>query len=414
MILKELTDEQFNSFKNNFNYSSLYQSIAYKNVMEKENYDTLILGLIDNNNILAASLILIEKKGKIKYAYAPKGFIIDYNDFNLLKIFTIEIKKYLSKKNIAAIKLCPMIIKSTFDVKYKITNYNNYYDNIVYNLNKLGYKHLGYNNYFEALKPRFDAILNLDIPYYIIFKNIKKEYRTKIRSAEDKGIKIYKGNLSNIDYLYSQIKKKYPRNLEYFKNIYNEFNKYDNIEFFYSLLDTKFYLNYLQNKYQKQEEICNYYNSMIAGNIKNNEKNITKKIEADKLLNNYKKEIVKATKYLKEYPKGIITSTILIIKDKDEAYIFMDGYDIKYKYLNSKHLLIWKLCERYSKEGFKKFNLGGITNPNIDNNKYKGLNDFKLNFNSLCYEYIGDLELVCNETLYFIYKNVPLKGILKI
>ena len=101
----------------------------------------------------------------IKYGYAPRGFLIDYNNFNLLKIFTYELKKYLGKKNILSIKLCPPVLKSITDMKYNIVNHNNYYDNIIFNLNKLGYKHLGYNNYFEALKPRFEAVIDLNIPY---------------------------------------------------------------------------------------------------------------------------------------------------------------------------------------------------------------------------------------------------------
>lgn len=412
MILRELTDLEFNKFKNSFNSSSLYQSVSYKDVMKQEKFETLLLGLVDNDNILAASLIIIEKKGKIKYGYAPRGFLIDYNNMNLLKIFTTELKKYLGKKNVLSIKLCPMILKTITDMKYNVVSHNNYYDNIIYNLNELGYKHLGYNNYFEALKPRFEAVIDLNIPYYIIFKNIKKEYRTKIRSAEANGIKIYKGTIDEIEYLYSQVKTKYPRNLEYLKNLYNSFN--GNAEFYYSKLDTNEYLNKIQKEYIKQESICQHYNSQISSNIENNERNILKKMEEDKRLNYYKKILVKATKYLKDNPNGIITSTALVIKDKDEAYMIMDGYDKKYKDLNSKHLLIWKLCENYSKKGIKKLNLGGVTNPNIENNKYKGLNDFKFNFNALCYEYLGDIELICNETLYYLYKAVPLKNILKI
>lgn len=412
MILRELTDLEFNRFRNSFNWGSLYQSVSYKEVMNLEKFETLLLGLVDSENILAASLIIIEKKGKIKYGYAPRGFLIDYNNFNLLKIFTYELKKYLSKKNILSIKLCPPVLKSITDMKYNIINHNNYYDNIIFNLNKLGYKHLGYNNYFEALKPRFEAVIDLNIPYYIIFKNIKKEYRTKIRSAEANGIKIYKGTIDEIDYLYSQIKTKYSRNLDYLKNVYNKFG--ENAEFFYSKLDTNIYLNKIQKQYINQEAICQHYNSLISSNIENNEKNIEKKMEEDKKLNYYKKMLVRATKYLKENPNGIITSTILVIKDNEEAYVLIDGYDKKYKDLNSKHLLIWKLCEMYSKKGIKRFNLGGVTNPNIENNKYKGLNDFKFNFNALCYEYLGDIELICNETLYYLYKAVPLKNILKI
>ena len=70
--------------------------------------------------------------------------------------------------------------------------------------------------------------------------------------------------------------------------------------------------------------------------------------------------------------------------------------------------------EKYSKEGYKKFNFGGISNPNLKDNQYKGLNDFKLNFGSKVYEFIGDFELIINNAKYFMYKNVfSLKSILK-
>lgn len=410
MILRELSNKEFETFKNNFYPSSLYQSIEYKNVMENQGFDTLLVGLVEEDNILAASLILTQKHSKLKYAYAPRGFLIDYNNINLLKIFTIELKRYLSKKNIVAVKLCPMIIKSTKDTKYNIVSYSNYYDNIFYNLTNLGYKHLGYNNYFEALKPRYEAIIDLNVPYYILFKNIRKEFRTKIRSAENKGINIYKGDINDLDILYSQIKNKYPRDLKYFKEMYKEFD--DKIELFYSKLDTHHFLEISQTLYQKQEEKCNEMNHLLTQNI-NNSKIINKKMEADKLLDRYKKQLIKATKLLRDYPEGIITSTALVIKNQDEVYLLMDGYNLKYKNFNSKHLLLWKLCENYAKQGFKKFNLGGITNTDLTKNPYKGLNEFKLGFNAIATEYIGDLELICNNTLYFMYRNVPIKGILK-
>ena len=60
---------------------------------------------------------------------------------------------------------------------------------------------------------------------------------------------------------------------------------------------------------------------------------------------------------------------------------------------------------RYAKLGFKKFYLGWVANINKTNNKYKGLNEFKLNFHSNVIEYVGDFELITNSPLYFVYKN---------
>ena len=142
-------------------------------------------------------------------------------------------------------------------------------------------------------------------------------------------------------------------------------------------------------------------------------KNINLKITADKRYNELKLQLIEATNLLKNNPDGIITSSALVVKNKDEVYLLMDGYDNKFKSLNSKHLLLWKLIENYSIQNYKKFNLGGITNPFEKNNKYEGLNTFKLGFNSKVYEYIGDLELVCNNTKYFLIKNSFLKKALK-
>lgn len=409
MYIKELTNEEYKNFTDIYNLKSIYQTVEYGLIMNKQNYETIFLGLMNDSEVIAASLILIEKKDKFKYAYAPRGFLIDYNNYALLETFTKEIKKYLKKLNIIAIKLCPMIIKNIYDKKTKLTIPNEEYENIFYNLKKLGYYHFGYNYYFEALKPRTEAIIDLNLPYYLLFKNIKKEFRTKIRSAENKGVKVYKGNVKNLEYLYIQTKKKYPRDLKYFKDCYKYFNKSKNIDFFYTKLDTALYLKNINENYQNQEKICNEINKKL----KDNQNIINQKLKEDKLLENYRKELIKATNYLKEAPDGIITSSVLIAKNKDECFMLMDGYNPKYKSFNSKHLLIWKLIEKYSKEGYKKFNLGGIADAN-NPDKYKGLNNFKLDFNAKAIEYIGDLELITNKTLYFLYKNsFSLKKILK-
>ena len=206
-----------------------------------------------------------------------------------------------------------------------------------------------------------------------------------------------------------QTKKKYPRDLDYFKDCYKYFSKNNNIDFYYTKLDTKEYLKIKNKQLIEQEKIVNYYNEIVTKNLKN----INLKITADKRYNELKLQLIEATNLLKNNPDGIITSSALVVKNKDEVYLLMDGYDNKFKSLNSKHLLLWKLIENYSIQNYKKFNLGGITNPFEKNNKYEGLNTFKLGFNSKVYEYIGDLELVCNNTKYFLIKNSFLKKALK-
>ena len=185
-------------------------------------------------------------------------------------------------------------------------------------------------------------------------------------------------------------------------------------EFYYAKMDTSIYLNNVRKEYQKQLDLNNKVNEELLISKRNNTKLINKKIELDKSLNNIKNELIYATNLNRENPNGLIVASAFIIKNTDSATLLMDGYDPKFKRVNAKHLLIWKLIERYSKEGLKQFNLGGINNPLAPQSRYKGLNDFKLSFNSSSIEYIGDLELITNKALYFIYRNSsPIRKILK-
>ena len=128
--------------------SSLYQSVEYANTMNLQKTKTILLGMESDGEIKAASLILIEKINGFKYASAPRGFILDYEDTEILEKFTELVTKFLSKKHIIALKINPLIIKSKYNPKTKDITTEASYDELYNKLIKLHYYHLGYNDYF--------------------------------------------------------------------------------------------------------------------------------------------------------------------------------------------------------------------------------------------------------------------------
>lgn len=412
--LKELTNDEFDEFSKKYNISTVYQTSQYALTMNNQDYDSILLGLVDsNNNIQAATLILITNNRKFKFAYSPRGYLIDYRNEELVTLFTSFIKEYLNKNNVVTLKINPPIFKTIYYIKENNIYKNNYYDHILNFLISLGYKHLGYNSYFEGIRPRFEAIINLESDEKDIFDNLKRELKTKIRNAKKTGIKIIKGNDNDLNILYDQIKIKYPRNFKYLEDTYKFFKKNNSIDFYYTKLDTVKYLQETGKSLEEKENEVLKINNKIQSNNSSN-KNISKKMNMDLDVYKYNKQLVEATKLLKEYPDGLITSSALIAKYKDEVTLLIDGHNKLYKNLNAKHLLIWELCKIYKKEGYKKFNLGGIANINIDDNKYKGLNNFKQSFNPYIIEYMGDLEIITNSSLYFMYSNsIAIKNIIK-
>ena len=401
MYIKELTNEEFSTFASSFPYKSFYQTPEYAFVMNHEKNEKFLLKLINNKYIITKTQI---RKG-FKYAYTPRGYLINFNDYNLVEEFTKLLKEFLGKKDIVAFRINPMIIKSIYNNNKEIIYQNKQYDSIFEQLIKLGYNHQGYNDYFETIKPRFESIRNIDRDSNEIYNNIDKNYRKKIKNAIEDGIHIYKGNFNELKYLYEQSKYKYPRSYAFLQDIYKHYDEKGMVDLYYAKLNTEEYLINSQKEHEQLESETNELNYKIMEDIhKDKSKLINKKLTSDSLLNKYENKLITATSLLQDHPNGIVLASIMIIKYYGTVYMFMDGYDMNYRYLNAKHLLLWKVIEEYSKKGFKKFNLGGISNLTKED-KYKGLNEFRMNFGSCAIEYAGDFELVTNNTLYFMYKK---------
>ena len=411
MEFRELTNQEFIDFTSSFKFKSIYQTPEYGFIMNNQGYDSIIVGLLDNGKIIAASLILIRKENGFKYAYSPRGFLLNYNDSDLLITFSTHLKKYLSKKGVMGIKINPMIIKSIYSDNREIKNDN--YDKLYNQLITSNYYHLGYNNFFESLNPRFEAVIDLNKSIETLFNNVKKEYKTKVRNCYNNGIRIFKGNIDTIDEIQQFTLKKYNYNNLYFKDCFEFFSKRNMVDLYYTKLDTKVYLKHIQEKLSYYEEKSNYYNELLMKKHTNNDSIIKRKINIDNYLNQYQNDLVTATNYLKNYPDGIITAAIIIIKQNKEVNILIDSYDKRFKKLNSKHLLIWQLIEIYKKSGFTKFNLGGLSSITTTDNKYSGLNSFKIGFGADVYEYAGDFELITNRKNYELHRNfLPIKKLI--
>ena len=401
MHIKELTIAEFDAYAKANILGSYYQSSSYALLMAENNFDYDLIGYVDELGVIqAAALILIKKIGMYKYGYSPKGFLIDYFNYDLLKSFTGAIKKYYSKK-LAFIKINPEIAIGEINKENKLTNYN---QNIVIRdyLKELGYKKLKDNLYFEALFPRFNAIVNLE---EYDFNNLNKNTKNKIRKADKKGLVIEKVEREGLDILFNFIKNKKNRNEFYYKNYFNVFEKNNSCDLFLIKIDYEKYLLNSKNLYDKELE----KNNILSHNLINDpsETNINKKMNSDKALLSYKNDIEYATHYLNKNEKTYIAGA-LTIKFNNRINIAISGIDTKYKAFNANYYLHYKILEYY-KDAYKFVDLNGITGDFTNNNPYKGLNDFKLGFNPHLYEFIGEYDLILNENAYCILNK---KGLL--
>ena len=400
MVIKEISVDEFQEFVNSSPLGTYYQTRSYALLMGNYGYDYDFIGFINEyNQIKAASLILIKKEKSIKYGYAPRGFILDYFNQELLSSFTEELIKYYRKKHICFIKINPEIAISEVDPKTGVKTYNWNYD-IKEILENNGYYKLKDNLYFESILPRFQAVVSLKT-----FNEdaLTKNCRNKIKKGIHKGLHIELSEKSGIDILQRFIEKKKHTNPFYYKDYYNIFHREGMIDLFLVSIDSGEYLINSRKLYEEELERNAILNEELKR--KSNKKIINKKMNSDRKLLAYKNDIQEATE-LNKIKDKIYIAGALVIKYKNRVHILISGYDTKYKNFAPNYFLHYQIMEYYKKE-FDYIDLNGMTGDFTKENPYNGLNQFKLGFKPKIYEYIGEYDL---PILQAKYKKQRLNG----
>lgn len=408
MRIIEIQPEEFNKFIEVFPYKNFYQTSQYGMLMDRHQFDDYYLGLLDDSdNMVAATLILVNKVFiGYKWGYCPRGFLIDFSNSELVKIFTELLKDYLAKRNFMFIKIDPIIIyKSRNDKGEETPAINNQY--IYDNLISLGYEHNGFNLNFENLKPRWNAVAYFN-DNDNIFSKFSKEKRNKVRKADKLGIEILKGSPQDIRSFYDFVEKKHSRKLNYYLDMYEVFGKDDMFEIYFANLNTSKFVEKSKQLYENEEVRNNSINQELEDNINSNNTNniIKRKMHSDALLNNYKQNIINATNLFREYPTGKLIGSCAIIKYNKEIFFLIYGLDQAYRSYCPIHYMIYQLMEKYHKEGYNKFNLNGITGDFSKTSKLLGLSRFKLGFGTHIEEYIGEFTYVINRNKTNVYNKI--------
>lgn len=402
MIIKEISKNLFEKFSSNHKLNSYFQTINYATIMKNFKYEIMYVGGFKNNELVAASLILYKSIAPtIKYGYAPRGFLLDYMNQDILIEFTNKLKAFFLLKNFAFIKIDPSIIYSKINVDDKKKIVSPLIKDIISTMKNLGYEKLKNNLYFESMLPKYNVIV--DLKKFDKTKVSKKCY-IKSHSIINSALKLKKGTINDMEMFYSFVKEKSNKTLNYYKDLYTIFKESNMVDLLLIEIDYYKYLDVYNNKY----ESLLIENEKINDEFSLNPTDIAlynKKMDSDNKLSEIKHRIDYTNNKLKANISKDIIGAALLIKNNNNINLIISGFDKEYDKLNYKYFLYFKFIEYYKKIGYSYLDLNGITGNFTEKNPYKGLNEFKLSFNPDVYEYIGEYDLVINNTYYNILWN---------
>ena len=410
MILEEITDlDEYEKFVSNYYNAHFMQSRYWGEVMSYKNFEPHYLILKDNDEIVASALLLRKKLlGKYSYYYVPRGYVIDYDNFDLIKTFTEKLKEYAKKNNAIYIKIDPDLKLHDLDLDGNVIGNNDKFDLLRF-LESIGYKHMGFIKSFEGIhgeQPRYTFRLNLDRNWDDIYNGMHPTTRKILNKGNQYNLDVYRGNVNDIDKFYETMVETADREemriapIEYFKNYYEILNKHNMSD----LYVVKVKLADLVKSYS--DKVVSIEKSIEDTNNLQNQK------KKENLLNDLNNQLDKAKKELENIKKidkeEIILSSIMTAKYKDKVWTIHGGNSTLLRELNSNYLLYLKIIKDAHDEGYKLidfFGCSGIANPDKSDPTF-GIHNFKKRLGGEYTEFIGEFDIPTNKFMYFVYKRL--------
>lgn len=402
-MLEELTEKEFNQFANQHDNSIFFQSSYWGKLKEGTGWKYSLVGIKENDKIVAAS-ILLKKKIPVfnKYIfYSPRGFLLDYNDKELLKKYTEEIKKYVKKGNGIFFKINPLVIYQERDKNGNIVENGINNEDLVKYLKKLGYHHTGLTTtYGKDLEPRWISVLDVkDKTLEEIGSNYKATTRWEVRSAYKHGlelVQIAEKRMNEFKELMQHTGERrgfIDRPLSYYKKMYQEFK--DDIKVMLVELNIK---KTLEAYNETKEKITEKLERETSKQKK--KENLIKELQDQ--LEATDRKIKETTKLKEQYGDRIVVAGgLFLCFGKQVVSLFGASYKEFMKY-KGQYFLNNEMIKYAIENEYETYNFYGITGEFNEDSPMYGLFDFKRGFGATVQELIGEFTYVTNP----LYNNL--------
>lgn len=419
MKLERISEDEFEEYAKKNSEITFYQTKYWANLKKKNNWRPHYVGLKKENQILAASLILSKEVPFIKknMFYAPRGFLIDYKDKDLLKEFTTQIKDYAKKENAIFIKIDPYVEYKERDNNGEIVEGGIDNSITVENLKELGYKHFGFNLMQDTLQPRWMHVIETENKSLEeVEKDMESKTRQILRKNERSGIKtreitkeeipIFKDIMQHT----SDRREFIDRPLSYYENMWDALHDAGILKILIAEID---FVEFEKNTQEELEKNKQDLKSRIYKKEHNILKMNEKKYEQhnkqnEKEIDRLEKQLENIKGYKEQYGDKKILGGILFLIYQNEVLSLLGGTLDDVMKFQSAYTVHFAGIKYAVEHHYKRYNFYGITGDFRKENPLYGLYLFKKSFGGHVVELIGEFDYVISPFWFHTY-NIAFK-----
>lgn len=407
MKFTELNEKEFMTFVNTQKTKNFFQTTMMLDRMKKENTECYLVGVKKDDQIIAASLIaatghtFLHKKTYEAY----KGFILDYNNQELVKFMTEEVSKFLKEKGGFRFFIDPYIPHVSRDMDANIVEgINN--DGVITYLKSLGYK-----DNPDGAQVKWCYCLDINgKTSEELFNEFRSSTRNNIHKTESKYKLTYRTLTKEELPIFKKVtsdtcdrRSFNDKTLEYYENMFDSFK--DDVTFKIVELNCDTYIETLKEENKEFERKL----TELSDSASNKKKKEVMKKDLENNLN----KIEEVEKLKKEKGNIIPLSVAMFILYGDEiVYLFSGSYEEYMKYCGQ-YRIQWEIIKYAAEHHYKRYNFYGIQDVFDPHGKDRGVYEFKKGFGGYVEELLGSYEysITSLNKIYHFLKKI--KSIIK-
>lgn len=419
MEFKTITEKEFDTFAKKHEQASFNQTSSWGNLKKANGWKSHYLALVEKKKIIAGTLVLSKEIPFIKknMFYAPRGFLIDYNNYEILEEFTKNIRKYAKENKAIFVKIDPYVMYQERDINGKVVDEGKNNKKAFQNLVKLGYQHFGFNLMQDTLQPRWIFVTDTkDKKVEEVMSKMDSKTRQIIRKNERLCIKTREIEYDELEKFkdimqHTGDRRQFiDRPLSYYQNMYKILAPKNILKILLAELHTDELLDNLKSELEEckkgyEERKYKHDNGI---NKMNEKKYLSKQKEDEDNITRIKKKIEETKKLQKEHGNTILLGGILFLIHGGEVVSLVGGSYEKFMEYQSAYTVHWAGCKYAIENGYDRYNFYGITGDFSKSNPLLGLYLFKRGFGGKVVELMGEFDLIISKFWYHTY-NIAFK-----
>ncbi|AEA01326.1 MULTISPECIES: lipid II:glycine glycyltransferase FemX [Aerococcus] len=389
----QLSDADHNHFVENNQNGDLLQLTDWAKAKEFTGWYSKNVAVADEAGQVQAVANIQFKKIKgtpLTFAYASRGFVVDYDNHDAVAAITQAAVKAAKEEHAVYLKIDPDLERQGNEETLKL-------------LETLGFRHTGFKDGMseQYIQPRQTMYTPIDQSDEDLLNSYEAKTRNLVRKAMKSGLEVFEGSREELDVFHRLMEETgerdgfATRDISYFEALYDNLHPQGHLYYFMIKLMP-----------DKMEAEARQELALIAKDREKVEARRDSKKKDNQLKElatrqaKQEKLIADADDLRKDHPNGLPLSAAILCFCGKKAYYLYAASSNHYRKLSPNYQLQYDLMRFARDKGATTYDFGGVSVDPDEDSPYRGLWVFKRMWGTKVSDKIGEFDYVLIPGLY--------------